>query len=90
VLDETIGETHRWRALAKHITLRVRPGTGVYEITEDGTRLAYEAGDEFTIPFSEAASYLRGKNRRSFEIVEVFDDESGGELNGPRSDKSLT
>jgi hypothetical protein len=67
--------------LSRQITLRVRPGTGVHSF--DG-RVHYTAGDEFTIPFSEAAVCLRGKGRRSFEIVEVYDDD---ELSGERNDQ---
>jgi hypothetical protein len=48
--------------------------------------VSYRAGDEFTLPATEAAEFLRGKNRRGFEVVEVFDDEeSGGERDDPRS-----
>jgi hypothetical protein len=70
-------------ALARQVRLRVRPGHGVHSL--DG-RVHYKAGDEFTLPFSEAADLLRGKNRRGFEVVEVIDDsaESGGERNDSR------
>jgi hypothetical protein len=73
--------------VARQFRLRVRPGSFLRGWTPDGqTEIAY-AGDEFTVPASEAATYLRGKGRRSFDIVEVFDDEdeSGREQNGPRS-----
>jgi hypothetical protein len=62
----------------------VRPATGVHSF--DGT-IHYKPGDEFTLPEAEAAEFLRGKNRRGFEVVEVFDDadESGGKRNDPRS-----
>ena len=68
-------------ALARQIRLRARPGTGVYSL--DGS-IHYKPGDEFTLPFTEAAEFLRGKNRRGFEVVEVFDDESGRERNDSR------
>lgn len=75
--------------MARYITLRVRLGVGVHYCDEEGTRLLYAAGDEFTIPYSKAAGYLRGKNRRLFDVVEVFDDESGGKRHGSRSGESL-
>jgi hypothetical protein len=70
--------------LPRQIRLRVRPGHGVHSL--DGS-IHYKPGDEFTLPEVEAAEFLRGKNRRGFEVVEVFDDagESGGERNDPRS-----
>jgi hypothetical protein len=62
----------------------VRPGSGVF--STDGSFSA-KAGEEFTIPESEAANYLHGKARRSFEVVEVFEDETvgtEGDDSGPR------
>jgi hypothetical protein len=52
----------------------------------DGS-IHYKAGDEFALPYAEAAEFLRGKARRGLEVVEVFDDaeESGGERDDPRS-----
>jgi hypothetical protein len=69
--------------LARQVTLRVRPGTGVHSL--DGS-IHYKPGDEFTLPFTEAAAFLRGKNRRGFEVVEVIYDsaESGGDRNDSR------
>ena len=66
-----IGETHRRNALARRVRLRVRPGTGVHSLDSS---IHHKAGDEFTVPFTEAAEFLRGKNRRGFEVVEVFDE----------------
>jgi hypothetical protein len=57
----------------------VRPGSAVR--STDGS-VSYKAGDEFTIPDSEAASFLQGKRRRSFEIVEVLDDSSTDDAAG--------
>jgi hypothetical protein len=61
----------------------VRSGTGVHSL--DGS-IHYKPGDEFTLPYSEAAEFLRGTNRQGFEVVEVLDDvdESGGERNDSR------
>ena len=53
----------------------MRPGTGVH--STDGSFSA-KAGEEFTIPEPEASAYLQGKGRRSFEIIEVFEDETEG------------
>jgi len=70
--------------VARQIRLRVRAGTGVHSL--DGS-IHYTPGDEFTLPATEAAEFLRGKNRRGFEIVEVFDDaaESRRERDDPPS-----
>jgi hypothetical protein len=62
----------------------VRAGTSAHSL--DGT-ISYKPGDEFTLPANEAADFLRGKNRRGFEVVEIFDDpeEPGSERNDSRS-----
>jgi hypothetical protein len=69
--------------VARQIRLRVRPGTGVHSLDRS---IHYKPGDEFTLSEAEAAEFLRGKNRRGFEVVEVFDDadESGSEREDPR------
>jgi len=54
--------------VARWIRFRVRPGTGLH-----GPGFDYQDGDEFIVPYADAATFLKDKGRRSFEIVEDFE-----------------
>ncbi|MEO8290358.1 MAG: hypothetical protein ABI649_05115 [Gaiellaceae bacterium] len=63
--------------------MKVRPGTALHF---GGRGVSYGPGDELVVTEDEAAQLLREKGRRSFEIVEVLDDEAlGSERSGPGS-----
>ena len=47
----------------------MRPGVVLW-----GPGFSYSAGDEFTVPFAEAAMLLKGKGRRCVEVLEVVGD----------------
>ncbi len=57
--------------MARWIRLRVRPGVGVHS---GGTH--YGAGDEFVVRYADAASFLKDKGARHFEIVDDFETDS--------------
>jgi hypothetical protein len=57
--------------VARWIRLRVRPGTGLH-----GPGFNYRDGDEFIVSYADAATFLKAKGRRSFEIVEDFETDS--------------
>jgi hypothetical protein len=54
--------------VARWIRFRVREGTFLL-----GEGIRYEAGDEFVVSFTDAASFLQEKGRRRFEIVDDFE-----------------
>ena len=54
--------------MTRWIRLRVRPGTGLH-----GGGFHYVAGDEFIVSYADAATFLKEKGRRCFEIVEDFE-----------------
>jgi hypothetical protein len=57
--------------MARWIKFRVRPGTGLH-----GPGVHYRDGDEFIVSYAEAATFLKDKARRGFEIVEDFETDS--------------
>jgi hypothetical protein len=57
--------------MARWMKLRVRPGTGLH-----GPGVHFRAGDEFIVSYADAATFLKAKGRRSFEIVEDFETDS--------------
>jgi hypothetical protein len=62
--------------MARFLRLRIRSGTALIFARTDGPgpRGEYHADDELIVPFTEAAGMLRGKGRRRFEIIDVFED----------------
>ena len=57
--------------MARWIRLRVRPGTALH-----GGGAHYVAGDEFIVSYADAATFLKDKGRRGFEIIDDFETDS--------------
>ncbi len=58
--------------MARWIRLRVRPGVGLHSSGGDH----YGAGDEFVVRYADAATLLKDKGTRHFEIVDDFETDS--------------
>jgi hypothetical protein len=58
--------------VARWIRLRVRPGVGLH--SSEGAH--YSAGDEFVVRYADAATLLKDKGTRHFEIVDDFETDS--------------
>ena len=57
--------------MARWIRLRVRPGVGLHW---GGAH--YVAGDEFVVSYADAATLLKDKGTRRFEIVDDYETDS--------------